>query len=406
MVREASQTVNGITDTEVRNQNGRCDHRRSHSRMAVKIHHRWRSLMNGPHERTHLPHSRAMTDQSRLPAQSACYRPEPQYVVGGDCAQHLSGAPRRLGWGKDLHDFDPRLLSARPERREAVTMPRRAPPSRSDPHCHRVMFDSHCHLSFPEFRGRVDEVMRTARDSGVFGAVTISTSSADAERSVAVARAHPDVWCSAGIHPLHCDEPIDWPLLRRCGEDPRCVAWGELGLDNHYPQPPRDLQRRVLGEQLSYLSQWAREGLSKPIVIHCREAFDDLLPILAASGFPHDRFVFHCFTGTAEEARRVLDFGAWISFTGVVTFRNAREVAAAAALTPADRIMVETDAPFLSPDPVRTVRPNVPAHIPHIVRRIAELRGEPAESFGETLDRNTERFFGIRIRRTVGDIHA
>ncbi|MBL9121419.1 MAG: TatD family hydrolase [Phycisphaerae bacterium] len=263
------------------------------------------------------------------------------------------------------------------------------------------MFDSHCHLTFPEFTTRVDDVMRLARAEGVFGAITIATSSADAERSLEIACRHPDVWCSAGIHPLHCDEPIDWETLRRCGADPRCVAWGELGLDNHYPKPPRALQHSVLNEQLARLERWAKEGLAKPIVIHCREAFDDLLPILASSSLPRDRYVFHCFTGTADEARRVLDFGAWISFTGVVTFRNAKEVAAAATLMPADRIMVETDAPFLTPDPIRTVRPNEPRYIPHIVRRIAELRGETFEACAERLDQNTERFFGISIRRGV-----
>lgn len=271
------------------------------------------------------------------------------------------------------------------------------------------MFDSHCHLTFPEFQHRLEPVMDAARAAGVFGAITIATSSGDAERSLAIARAHPDVWCSAGIHPLHCDEPIDWQQLRRCATDPKCVAWGELGLDNHYSKPPRDLQRKVLAEQLAHIESWRREGLEKPIVIHCREAFDDLLPILGDSALPHDRFVFHCFTGTVAEARRVLDFGAWISFTGVVTFRNARDVAEAATITPADRIMVETDAPFLSPEPIRTARPNEPRHIPHIVQRIAALRGDRPEALGERLDRNTERFFGIAIRRaplTAGTTHG
>jgi TatD DNase family protein len=264
------------------------------------------------------------------------------------------------------------------------------------------MFDSHCHLTFPEFRERVPEVMAAARRVGVFGAITIATSTQDARRSVELAQSHPDLWCSAGIHPLHSDEPIDWEELHDAGRAPRCVAWGELGLDNHYAHPPRDLQRRVLAEQLARLEAWTREGLAKPIVIHCREAFDDLIPILAASSLPRERFVFHCFTGTADEARRVLDFGASISFTGVVTFRNAREVAAAATLTPSDRILVETDAPFLSPEPVRTTRPNEPRFIPHIVERLAELRGVAAANLAEALDANTERFFGITIRRESG----
>jgi TatD DNase family protein len=264
------------------------------------------------------------------------------------------------------------------------------------------MFDSHCHLTFPEFRDRVPEVMAAARSVGVYGAITIATSTADATRSAALAASHPDVWCSAGIHPLHSDEPIDWDELRNAGRSPRCVAWGELGLDNHYAHPPRDLQRRVLADQLARLEAWTRDGLAKPVVIHCREAFDDLLPILAASHLPSERFVFHCFTGTSEEARRVLDFGASISFTGVVTFRNAREVAAAATLTPTDRLLVETDAPFLSPEPVRTTRPNEPRFIPHIVERLAELRGVSAAALGDALDANTERFFGIAIRGVSG----
>ncbi len=264
------------------------------------------------------------------------------------------------------------------------------------------MFDSHCHLTFPEFRDRVPEVLAAARAVGVFGAITIATSTADARRSARLAESHPDLWCSAGIHPLHSDEPIDWEELRDAGRSPRCVAWGELGLDNHYAHPPRDLQRSVLAEQLARLEAWTREGLAKPIVIHCREAFDDLLPILASSSLPRERFVFHCFTGTAEEARRVLDFGASISFTGVVTFRNAREVAAAATLTPADRLLVETDAPFLSPEPVRTTRPNEPRYIPHIVERLAALRGSSAAELGDILDTNTERFFGIAMRRASG----
>jgi TatD DNase family protein len=262
------------------------------------------------------------------------------------------------------------------------------------------MFDSHCHLTFPEFRHRVAEVMSTARAERVFGAITIATSTADSARSLELARTHEDVWCTAGIHPLYSDQPIDWELMRRCGTDPKCVGWGELGLDNHYEKPPRELQRRVLADQIAHLERWTSESLGKPVVIHCRDAFDDLLPILASSSLPRERFVFHCFTGTSDEARRVLDFGAWISFTGVVTFRNAREVALSTTLVPGDRIMVETDAPFMTPDPIRTVRPNEPRYIPHIVRRIAELRGEHVEECAERLDRNAERFFGIAIRRS------
>lgn len=264
------------------------------------------------------------------------------------------------------------------------------------------MFDTHCHLTFPEFRGTVDVVLAAARRDGVYGAITVSTTTDNARHSLELARAHDDLWCTAGVHPLHSDEPADWDAMRQCGLDPKCVAWGELGLDNHYANPPRDVQRRVLAEQLAHLESWRREGpacLDKAVVIHCRDAYDDVLAALRASSLPPERFVFHCFTGTPDHARAVLDFGAWISFTGVVTFRNARPVADAARLVPGDRLMAETDAPFLTPEPLRTVRPNEPRHVAHVVRRLAELRGEPEVACAERLDGNAERFFGITIRR-------
>jgi TatD DNase family protein len=170
-------------------------------------------------------------------------------------------------------------------------------------------------------------------------------------------------------------------------------------LDRHYPNPPQATQRRILDEQLGRILAWRGEGLEKPIVVHCRDAFAELLPILADTGLPRDRFVFHCFTGSLEDARAVIDFGAWISFTGVVTFRNAAAVAEAARIAPAERMLVETDSPFLSPEPVRTTRPNEPRFVAHVARRIAALRGESEERCAARLDANAERFFGIAIRR-------
>ncbi len=268
------------------------------------------------------------------------------------------------------------------------------------------MFDTHCHLTFPEYRGRVAQVLAAARSEGVWGAITVSTTTANALASLALAREHEDLWCTAGVHPLHSDEPVDWAAMRLAGSHPKCVAWGELGLDRHYSTPPFDLQRRVLGEQLAQIEAWRGEGLEKPVVIHCREAFDDLLPVLRSSSLPPERFVFHCFTGTPRDARLVLDYGAWISFTGVATFRNATVVADAARLVPRDRLMVETDSPFLTPDPFRTVRPNEPKYVVHVARRLAELRHEPAEDLEAALDANAERFFGLAIRRPAASAEA
>lgn len=257
------------------------------------------------------------------------------------------------------------------------------------------MYDTHCHLTFDDLRGDLDTVMAESRAAGVRGVITISTSSEDCLAAMELADRVPDVWCSSGIHPLYSDRPIDWDRIRRAATHPRCVAWGELGLDNHYDRPPAAVQREVLEAQLARLEQWTAEGLSKPVVLHCREAFDDLIPILRQSSLPAHRCVFHCFTGTPEEARQCLDFGAMISFTGVVTFRNATGVAEAARLVPDDRIMVETDAPFLSPEPLRSKWPNRPSNVVHVARFLAALRGVEAEAFERILDRNAERFFGL-----------
>lgn len=259
------------------------------------------------------------------------------------------------------------------------------------------MFDSHCHLAFDVFEGRVDRVIADARADGVRGMVTISTTTTNASVNLAIARRFPNVWCSAGVHPLHAHEPRNWDDLKRVARDPKCVAWGELGLDHHYDHPPRDLQRRVLEEQLAFIQFCASEGLVKPIVVHCRKSFDALLPVFRASGLDPSRFVFHCFTGSVQDARNVLDFGAWISYTGVVTFKSAPEVAEAAAITPLDRIMVETDAPFLSPAPHRSVFPCEPKFVVHTARFIAARRGMDPGEFEQITDANAERFFGITI---------
>lgn len=262
------------------------------------------------------------------------------------------------------------------------------------------VIDTHCHLTFPELSGRVHDVLERARQAGVVGAITISTTTRDCLEALAIARAHPTVWCTAGVHPLYADQgPHEWENLRQVAADERCVAWGELGLDNHYSRPERSLQHAVLEEQLAFIADCrARHGIDKPIVLHCREAFDDLIPILRASGVDPARFVFHCFTGTPQDMRALLDFGAMVSFTGVVTYRNAPEVREAARLAPLDRIMVETDAPYLSPEPHRGQRPCEPWMASVTARRLAEVRGEDWGRFHDAIDENTRRFFGVSVQ--------
>jgi len=257
------------------------------------------------------------------------------------------------------------------------------------------MIDTHCHLTFDDYAGRVDEVLADAAQEGVSGAITISTTAGDAPAALDLAHSFPSVWCSAGVHPLYSDQgPHDWEALKRVAADEKCVAWGELGLDNHYDRPARPVQREVLDEELAFIESCLPE-IDLPVVLHCREAFAELVPILKGTRIRPERFVFHCFTGTPEDMRLLLDFGAHVSFTGVVTYRNAPEVREAALLAPLERIMVETDAPFLTPEPHRKVRPNEPKFAMATARFLAELRGEAWDDFHDAINRTTERFFGI-----------
>lgn len=262
------------------------------------------------------------------------------------------------------------------------------------------MFDTHCHLTFdaydPQKRpGGVAGVLRDAAAVGVQGCITISTTSVSCLEALTLAEQFDNVWCSSGVHPLHSDEgPHDWQAILRVARHPRCVAWGELGLDNHYNEPAKSIQRATLDEQLSVIVEH-REEIDKPIVVHCREAFDELIPILEDTGIPGGRFVFHCFTGGPKQMEQVLAFGAWASFTGVLTYRNAKEVREAAKMLPMDRVMVETDAPFLTPDPYRGQWPNEPKHVVLVARTLAEVHGVSVEEIGRVLDANAGQFFGI-----------
>lgn len=267
-----------------------------------------------------------------------------------------------------------------------------------------LVIDTHCHLTFEDFQAPampdgVDGVLTRARAQGVSGCITIATTTKDCLDALAVATRFDAVWCTAGVHPLYSDEtPHVWENLRTVARHPRCVAWGELGLDNHYPQPAKAVQRAVLEEQLEFIRSCERAdvgAIRKPIVLHCREAFEDLIPRLRDSGLDMTRMVFHCFTGTSANMRKLLDTGAMVSFTGVATYRNAPELREAIGLAPLDRIMIETDAPFLSPHPHRGVRPCEPWMASVTARAVAELRGEAWDDFHAQVNANTTRFFGI-----------
>ena len=255
------------------------------------------------------------------------------------------------------------------------------------------LIDSHAHLTYPELSRQMDGVLSRCAEEGVGQVITIGTSLSDAEAAIALSRQHPGrIHAAVGFHPHHANEVSEADLARMSAlwETNDVAALGEMGLDYHYDFADRNRQRDVFAGQLRH---GARRD--KPVIIHCREAFADVVPMLIAAGFEGRRVVFHCFTGSAAEAEQVARHGWRISFTGVVTFPKSDELREIARAYPADQMMVETDSPYLSPAPVRSKKPNEPSFVAHTTRFLAELRGEKIEDFAERTTRNTREFFGL-----------
>ncbi len=262
-----------------------------------------------------------------------------------------------------------------------------------------MLIDTHCHLTFPQLREQTAAVLARAREAGVWRVITVATTPDDARDALAIVRAHDGVSFAAGIHPHEAGRADDdWlAALRNLHEGRwtdvppgRLVAVGETGLDFHYDFAPRDVQERIFCAQLELACR-----LGRPVVIHARDSERRVCEILADFPALRGRFVFHCFSADAETARRVLDAGGWISLTGIVTFANAQSVRDAARLIPAERLMVETDAPYLSPEPVRKQRPCEPAFVLHTARFLADLRKVRFEDFCRQTSENARRFFGL-----------
>jgi len=249
------------------------------------------------------------------------------------------------------------------------------------------LVDSHCHLDDEKFAGDLDAVIERARAAGVERMMAIGTGDgpADLETAVRLADRYPFFYATVGVHPHDAAKATDdtFGRLRDLLPDPKVLALGEIGLDYHYDFSPRDIQRTVFVRQLELA-----HDAGKPIVIHTREAWTDTMQVLrehyTGAG------IFHCFTGGPAEAQEGLDFGFHLSFGGVLTFPKAETVREAARLTPLDRLLVETDAPYLAPVPHRGKR-NEPAFLVETARKLAEVRGIPAEELADVTTRNFER---------------
>ncbi len=251
------------------------------------------------------------------------------------------------------------------------------------------MIDSHCHLTDPRLFEQLDHVLSRASAAGVGRMITIGTDIPDAQAAIALCRQHANLRCAVGIHPNHVTDSSlgQVPVLRDLQAEPSVVALGEMGLDYHHHFSRRDQQAAVFEAQLHLAVECKR-----PIVIHCREAMDDCLAILRnLSTVPA---LFHCFTGTTGEARRVLDAGYLLGFTGVVTFKRSDELREVIALTPLDRLLVETDAPYLAPEPFRKQKVNEPALVMHTAATVAQVKGVSLEELDRVTTQNVAAFFG------------
>lgn len=262
-----------------------------------------------------------------------------------------------------------------------------------------MLTDSHCHLDFPDFAPEVDAVVARARAAGVGRIITISTRVARHAEVAAIAERFPDVFFTVGTHPLQAAEEPDVATERLIdlSRHPKCVGIGEAGLDYHYDAAPRDVADRVFRTHIAA----AREtGL--PLVIHSRDA-DDNMAMTLRDEMGRGRFsaVLHCFTATADLAATGLELGLYISFSGVVTFKNSEALRDIARTVPLDRMLVETDAPFLAPMPYRGKR-NEPAYVAHTARVLADLKGLDPEHFAEATSRNVDRLFSKLPARATG----
>jgi TatD DNase family protein len=249
------------------------------------------------------------------------------------------------------------------------------------------LVDSHCHLDDKQFDPDRDEVVARAREAGVERMMAIGTGNGppDLECALRLARQHDFIYATVGVHPHDAAKatPETFAAMETLAAETKVLAIGEIGLDYHYDFSPRDVQREVFIAQLKLA---ARAG--KPIVIHTREAWEDTLLVLREhwSGAG----IIHCFSGGPAEARQALDLGFYLSFGGVLTFPKAEALREAARMTPEDRLLVETDAPYLAPVPKRGKR-NEPAFLVETARRLAEVRGTSPERIAETTTANFER---------------
>jgi TatD DNase family protein len=261
-----------------------------------------------------------------------------------------------------------------------------------------MFIDSHAHIDGPEYDADRDEIIARAREAGLRAILNVGTGeplSGSFERAVQAASRYTEVYAAVGVHPHDArlfNDGAEQLLCRLMKESARVIAWGEIGLDYHYDHSPRDVQREVFARQL----RLAREA-GLPVIIHSREAEDDTVSILRAErDGAGSGGIMHCFGGSERMAREVLDLGFMISFAGNVTFKKALNLREAARVVPLERLLIETDCPFLTPVPFRGRR-NEPARVVEVARCLAELHEMETIEMGRLTTNNFLRFFNLKL---------
>lgn len=255
------------------------------------------------------------------------------------------------------------------------------------------LFDTHAHLDDEQFESRLDDVVAGAREAGVQSIVAIGTTAESSGRCVEIAAKYDGVYASVGIQPNYCAAAADgdWDTVVRLAGDPHVVALGETGLDRYWDYTPFEVQQDYFDRHLR-LSQ--QTGL--PFVVHMRDCGDDILAMLRSAGDRGELSgVMHSFTGDIQLAKACLELGLYISFAGMVTYKKSVELREVAATIPHDRLLMETDAPYLSPHPKRGQRPNEPGLVAHTARCLAEVRGVDLETLAEQTTANARRLFRL-----------
>ena len=253
------------------------------------------------------------------------------------------------------------------------------------------MIDSHCHLENERFAGEVEQTLARMKEAGVDRCVLAGSDAETSEQITALTEAWPNVYGVVGVHPHEASTFSEKTLDRMDAwlAHPRIVGVGEIGLDYYYDYSPREVQRTVFTAQLEYAFR-----KSVPVVFHVRDAHGEFTELLRARKNSLPRGVMHCYTGSLESAKVYLDLGFYISFSGSVTFKNAKNLQAVARYIPLDRLLVETDSPYLAPVPMRGKR-NEPAFVRYVAEKVAELKDIPVDALTARTDQNAQRLFGL-----------